>query len=164
MNRKGENRMPQSNIPTNPLSEVRARWVVGKKSEAWVRGHGPLIIDEPAFFGGNDTGPRSTEYLLVGYIGCSMTVLRGIADRMDFAYSKLDMEAKGEVTLPDPFDSSCSTVAGFSWVDATIRMTTSESTERVETLKQALERRCVVSNILIRSGARLNLKWEVTSA
>lgn len=53
----------------NPDSKVKLVWQEGTQSEVCVRTHGPFTVDEPVVVGGADTGPRPTEYLMIGYVG-----------------------------------------------------------------------------------------------
>ncbi|MBI2910032.1 MAG: hypothetical protein HYX92_20515 [Chloroflexi bacterium] len=55
--------------PKNPESRVKLFWQEGTQSDVYVRTHGPFTVDEPAVVGGTDTGPRPTEYLMIGYVG-----------------------------------------------------------------------------------------------
>lgn len=55
--------------PKNPESTAKLVWRGGTQSDIYVRSYGPFRLDEPAVVGGSDTGPRPTEYLMMGYVG-----------------------------------------------------------------------------------------------
>ena len=151
----------QAGQPRNPKSQASLVWLGSTKSEAWVRGrHGPLRVDEPEVVGGEDTGPRPTEYVTVGYLGCVAVMIHKIAEEMNVEYSALKVDAQAEV-MPYKDDPRRLGIGRFL---ADIHITTDEPIDKVDAVKDELDRRCIVTNMLRRSGAEMLVNWHVFSS
>ena len=123
-------------------------------TRATVRGH-EAITDEPYT---SDQGPTPLETVLIGLVGCEGVIIRRVADAMEFAYSKVDIEANGEVD-----GRGSRGVPGvrpyFNWIELRIRITTPEPVDRLVILQKNVEFRCPVMNLMRDAGVEVRAKW-----
>lgn len=69
------------------------------------------------------------------------------------------MEATGVVA---PSWEPGSEGPGLKSIACTIRLRTSEGSERLKTVQEQLEKRCPVGNTLRRAGVKMEIDWQVT--
>lgn len=110
-------------------SEVRratARRREGYTHDVEVRGH-RVVADEPEADGGNDAGPKPTEYLAVALASCTATTIEMYADRKGWDLGQVEVVAeftpkpRGEC---DHFEVTIKLPGGFS----------EEQTQRIKTI------------------------------
>lgn len=125
------------------------------RSVMTVRGH-TVITDERE----SDTGPTPLEMTLSSLIGCEGTIINRCAEAMGFAYSRVEIEGEGEVD-----QRGSRGVRGvrpyFTWVTLKIRVTTSETPERLDKLARNVEYRCPVMNLFREAGVEVTAEWEL---
>lgn len=79
------------------------RWTSGRQLVAESgTGHG-MVLDTPAGFGGNNTGPTPMELMLMGTAGCTaVDVLYILGDRMHADLSALEVDAEADRADTEP--------------------------------------------------------------
>lgn len=106
-------------------------------------------LDEPKDLGGSDTGPNPVEVVLAALGSCQAIVYRAYANVLGIQLDRVDVEAKGYLDLRG-FLGDDQVPAGFQRVSFATRVVSPEPPERIEALRQAVERHCPVLDILQR--------------
>jgi len=144
--------------------KVAARAVSGRndggtRTVLKVRDFMPFATDEPDTLGGTNTAPSPLETVLAALVGCDGVIINGVAKAMNFAYAGVDLDCTGQIDVRGPKG-----VKGvrpyFETVDIRLVVYTDEPAERFEKLKQNVEFRCPVMNLLRDAGVALNANWE----
>lgn len=144
----------------SPVVTVRCRgeWEEGVRTRLQIRRFAPLRSDEPEQLGGTDQGPNPMEYILAALNGCVSVMLHMVARELGFAYEGVELEAEGDIDV-----RGLQGVPGvrphFQAVRQRVRVTTSEPPERLALLKETVESRCPVANLLKDAGANLTATW-----
>jgi uncharacterized OsmC-like protein len=122
-----------------------------------VRNH-VAITDEPS---GANEGPTPLETVLIGLVGCEGVIINRCAEAMGFRYSKVEIEADGEVD-----QRGSRGVAGvrpyFNWIKLKIRIKTPESVDRLHKLQRNVEYRCPVMNLMKSADVQVEARWVLT--
>ena len=150
-------------LKTESLNSAEASWLGGVAIDVTVRDLPPFRTDEPKVRGGTNTGPAPVEYLMGAYAGCVIAILHMIAADMKFTFETLRVHADGNL---DPRG-----IAGlegfepkFHWIKLQIHMATTESADRLETLKAQLSKRCPIYHQFVKAGIPIEETWHVSSA
>lgn len=145
------------------IRTVTARNDAGTRTEVKVRHFDIVATDEPDSMGGTNTAPSPLENVLVSLVGCDGVIINGVAQAMGFAYSGVDFECSGQVDVRGPKG-----VPGirpyFEMVTLKIVLHTDEPPARIEKLKQNVEYRCPVMNLLRSADVDLDVAWEIRPA
>ena len=104
--------------------------------------------DEPAEYGGTETGPTPVDVFLGGLAACLSLSVRYQAEKRDAAV--------GEISVTTDATPDHGPVDG---IDATIRLETDEDDATVERIVDLAERGCHVSQLL-RDEAKPTIAWE----
>ncbi len=132
----------------------------GGKTVVSVRDTQGLVVDEPASRGGTNAGPTPVESVLGGLVGCDAVITHAVAKILKFEYGTIDYTCDAEIDVRG--------VAGvkgvrpyFETVTVTKTIRTNEPPERIEKLKNNVEQRCPVSNLIRDAGVDLTIDWIV---
>lgn len=106
-------------------------------------------LDEPPELGGTDTGPNPVEAVLAAFGSCQAIVYRAYANVLGIQIDRVDVEARGYLDVRG-FLGDDTVPAGFERVAFSTRVVSSEPAERIEKLRQTVERHCPVLDILQR--------------
>ena len=138
------------------IRKVTARNGASARTVMTVRGH-EIVTDEP---NDGNTGPTPLETTLAGLLGCEGVIIDRCAGAMRFKFSRVDMEAEGEVD-----GRGSRGVRGvrpyFNWVKLKIRIHSNETPERLERLKKNVEYRCPVMNLFREADVNVEADWEL---
>lgn len=137
---------------------VKGAWTGGVQTEINVREFDSFLIDEPANLGGSDAGPNPVEFVLAGLNGCVSVMVSMIAKEMDFTYSAVDLDTKGTLDVRGLMGINGIT-PNFQTVTLNVTITTDESQERVDELKEKVESRCPVMAMIKGSGVAVDGDW-----
>ncbi len=145
------------------IRTITGRNDAGTRTEIQIRHFAPFVTDEPDTMGGTNTAPSPLESVLASLVGCDGVIINGVAQAMSFAYSGVDFECTGQVDIRGPKG-----VPGvrpyFEKVDLKITLHTDEPEDRVGKLRDNVEFRCPVMNLLRDAGVELNVVWETAPA
>lgn len=134
------------------------QWDGGLKNSVFIREFSPIIVDEPKFLGGTDEGPNPIEYVLGALSTCTSITIAFVAKELKFSYQGLEFKNSGTLDL-----RGINGVEGvrthFQTVDIEIIFDTNESPEQIEKLKETVEKRCPVYNLLKDAGVELKANW-----
>lgn len=138
--------------------ETSGKWVEGLKTSISARDFSPFIVDEPRNLGGTNDGPNPVEYVLGGLTGCTSVMIGLIAKEKNFTFQ--GVEFKNNATLDLRGLMGVEGVSPhFQSVDFEAIFTTDESDSLIEELKEEVEKRCPVYNLIKDAGVRIQSKW-----
>lgn len=133
-------------------------WEGGVKTSVKVREFSPIIMDEPEALGGTDLGPNPMEYVVAALSGCTSVMISLIAKEKDFEFQSVDFENTGILDLRGLLGEE-GVSPYFQKVRFTVKLYTQENDERLEELKNEVEKRCPVYNLLKDAGVELTTNW-----
>lgn len=145
---------------TSTLTKVSAsgRWESGVKTSLTVRHFKPFLMDEPIQLGGTDEAPNPMEFVLAALNGCKSVMISVIAKEIDFSFSAIEFDSIGFIDI-----RGLSGVEGvsphFQKVRFSVNIKTNESDERIQQLKEIVEKRCPVYNLLNDAGILIDAEW-----
>jgi uncharacterized OsmC-like protein len=134
------------------------KWESGVKTNISVRNFPTFSIDEPVELGGEDTAPNPVEYVLAGLNGCNGVMIPLVAQELDFTFSGIDFETTGIIDTRGLMGVE-GVSPHFQKIRFQVNIQTEESEERVEQLKNEVERRCPVFNLFVDAGIEIDTKW-----
>ncbi|MEK4023941.1 OsmC family protein [Sporosarcina sp. FSL W7-1283] len=138
--------------------ETSGKWTGGVQTEIDIRSFEPFIVDEPENLGGKNEGPNPVELVLASLSSCTSVMIALIAKEHKFSYEAAEFSNSGELDL-----QGLAGVEGvsphFQSVQFDVVLTTEETEERIELLKQAVEKRCPVMNLLLDANVPVQSTW-----
>jgi uncharacterized OsmC-like protein len=134
------------------------KWKFGVKTNLSIRNYPTFSMDESSELGGIDTLPTSLEYIVAALNGCSGIVILLVSKELDFTFSGIDFETTGIIYNPGLMGEE-GVCTHFQKVCFQVDIQTEESEERIEQLKDEVERRCPVLNLLLDAGIKVDTKW-----
>ncbi|WP_027417230.1 OsmC family protein [Aneurinibacillus terranovensis] len=145
---------------TSTLVKVSAagKWESGVKTNISVRNFPTFSMDEPVQLGGGDAGPMPLEYVVAALNGCKGVMIPLIAKELDFTFSGIDFETTGIVDTRGLLGEE-GVCTHFQKIRFQVNIQTEESEERIEQLKNEVERRCPVLNLFVDAGIKVDTKW-----
>jgi uncharacterized OsmC-like protein len=145
---KGERNMAQAS--TLFKVSAKGKWESGVKTNINIRNFPAFSMDEPVELGGVDAAPNPLEYVAAALNGCNGVMIPLVAKELNFTFSGIDIRGlMGEEGVTTHFQK----------VRFHVNIQTEESEERVEQLKNEVERRCPVLNLLLDAGVKVDTKW-----
>jgi uncharacterized OsmC-like protein len=138
--------------------ETSGVWKNGVKTEISIRQFEPFIIDEPRNLGGNDEGPNPVEFVLAGLSGCTSVMIAIIAKELQFSYEAVEFKNAGALDLQGLMGVQ-GVSPHFQSVDFDIIIKTGETEARILQLKESVENRCPVMNLLLDAGVTVTSNW-----
>ncbi|WP_019415977.1 OsmC family protein [Paenisporosarcina sp. TG20] len=147
-------------MTTQQLLKVNTsgKWESGLKTSISIRNFSPLIVDEPKSLGGTDEGPNPVEYVLAGLTSCTSVMIGIISKEKSFSYHGVDFVNEGTLDLQGLMG-----VEGisphFQNVNFDVIISTNEDLSRVEELRDEVEKRCPVYNLLKDAGVKIETNW-----
>ncbi|HYY54406.1 MAG TPA: OsmC family protein [Candidatus Dormibacteraeota bacterium] len=148
---------------TPELSHVRARatWGGAMRSNV-VAGRHRFVSDEPPERAGHDEGPTPLQLVLSGLCACEAVTMKRTADRMRMRVEGFEIEAEGVIDVRGR-KGTADVPAHFLRVDVRARVRTSETDERVQRLRELVERHCPVATLLRSAPLEFHSAWERAS-
>jgi len=127
----------------------------GNSTKTVVRaGKHEFIIDEPAFFGGEDLAPSPVEYLLASLAGALNAIGQYVAKELNMDLKGIDIQIDGDCNADRFFGKSCEERAGFQEIRVHLSACSSADEQTKELWKENVLSRCPVLDNL-RSPARV---------
>lgn len=106
-----------------------------------------FIVDEPAALAGDDTGTSPVEYALGALAGCQVVVYRLYAQQLGIPFDETVIRAEADLDAARLFGADESVRAGFSEVRLDIELSGTETDERYDELREAVDAHCPVLDI-----------------
>lgn len=110
-------------------------------------GRHSFVVDEPAALAGDDVAASPVEYALGALISCQVVVYRLYAHALGIPFDDIEVTAEGDLDAARLFGADESVRPGFSAVRVEIRLSGSESPERYEELRAAVDAHCPVFDL-----------------
>ena len=142
-----------------PLVTMRAEGEAGGvKTTVRVGDHTPFIVDEPERLGGTNKGPNPLEYLLGAQSSCTTIMIAYAAQDLNFEYEGVEFVTEGTLD-PRGFQGMEGVRTYFESTHMKIVLDTTESDERIEALRKAVEARCPIHNLMHAADVAMTAEW-----
>jgi putative redox protein len=138
--------------------QATARWVGGLQS-AIEAGRHALTADEPPGRGGDDAGPTPLQLVLSGFCACETVTMRRFADKLRMQIDGFEITAHGVIDARGR-KGLAPVPAHFLKVEVRARLRTPESADRVQRLRELVERHCPVATLLQSAPLQFDSVWE----
>ncbi len=119
-----------------------------------------IIVDEAEQMGGDNAGANPLQYLLTALSGCTNAVAHMVAKEMEFDLQELNIKASGEFD-PRGFMGDPDVRSHFQTAKLEVKVTTSESEERVNELKEKVTARCPVYSTFAAADIEMTDVWTI---
>lgn len=139
--------------------QAKGTWEAPMTVTTTIRNFDPVVMDEPQPFGGADKGASPMEYVTAALIGCIGITLSVVSREKEFKFSNVTMEMEGQLDLRG-FMGMPGVCRHFCDLHGTVVLETEESEERINEVKELVENRCPVSNLLTDAGVAANIIWK----
>jgi len=137
---------------------VNGKWEGNLKNKIHVRELDPFIVDEPERLGGSNAGPNPLEYFLGALSSCTSIMTSFVAKEIDFTYDDLEVSTNGTLD-PRGFQGVEGVQTYFETVSIKITIHTNENRATLKELKEKVEQRCPLFNLLIDAGVEVKSEW-----
>lgn len=134
-------------------------WSSGVASVSQIRDFAPVIMDEPVFLGGKDTGANPLEYVTAALNGCKAVMIPLIAKELKFHFTALSFETKGTVDLRGLMGEA-GVSSHFQSLSFHVLIETDETEQRLQQLQRLVATRCPVYNLLKDAGVNIETVWQ----
>lgn len=141
--------------------DVESRQVAGFRSEARVRDF-TVTVDQPRAFGGEDSAPKPTEYVLAALAACQEVTYRLYADALEIPIDDVRVSITGWSDPHGFLGLDDAARPGLQEVKGTVFLTSSAEPEAIARLQEAVERHCPVLDDL-RSPVAVTMTVETRS-
>lgn len=139
--------------------ETSGEWTGGVQTKINIRNFEPIIVDEPQKLGGKDEGPNPVELVLAGLSSCTSVMVAIISKEQNFVYEGVEFKNSGEIDLQGLMGVE-GVSPHFQSIQFDVVFDTNESDEKIEQLKQEVEKRCPVVNLLLDAGVPVTSTWK----
>lgn len=136
----------------------RGVWQAPVRTQLHVRQFEPFYSDEPEELGGRDTGPSPMEYMVAAVNGCVSVMIHLIAEEMGLAYQAAELEIEGDLDVRG-LKGAPNVDPHFQAMRLQIRIKTRESRERLEELREQVERRCPGVRLIRAANVPFEISW-----
>ncbi|MED4729459.1 OsmC family protein [Aneurinibacillus migulanus] len=133
-------------------------WDSGVKTNISIRNFSSFIMDEPEVLGGTDTGPNPMEYVVAALNECKGVMIPLIAQELGFTFTGIEFETTGIIDTRGLMGEE-GVSPHFQKIRFQVNIQTEESEEKIEQLKQEVERRCPVFNLFKDAGIKVDVRW-----
>ena len=142
------------------LVHVQARGVWrGEMRSELTAGRHRLVADEPPEREGSDVGPTPLQLVLSGLCACESVTMKRTANKMRMRVDGFEVEAHGVIDVRGR-KGTADVPAHFLRVEVRARVRTPESDERVQRLRDLVERHCPVTTLLRAAPLEFESVWE----
>ncbi len=142
------------------LSHIRASGVWrGRMRTDLVAGRHRFVADEPPEREGQDAGPTPLQLALAGFCACETVTMKRTADKMRLRVDGFEVEADGVIDVRGR-KGTADVPAHFLRVEVRARVRTSASDERVQRLKEVVERHCAMAALFRAAPLEFVSTWE----
>lgn len=107
-----------------------------------------FVIDEPASFGGSDTGPNPVEFALSALAGCMNVVIHMVAKERDVQVRALNLTVRGELDTSRLLALHTENRAGFEVIELIADIDSDSSRAELDEVLRLAALRCPISDNL----------------
>ena len=119
-----------------------------------------INMDEPITLGGTNQGPTPLELSLASLSGCEIITARYAARGMKMQIKSISCTKMSGVLDVRGLRGVAGVPAHFKSVDMVFEVETDESNERIDTLKERVERSCPVFQMFKAANVTMNCVWK----
>ena len=132
---------------------VNTQWEGDVLCSANIRKFPALTIDEPAAFGGGDTGPSPVEIVLAALGTCQEIMYSALASVMDIPLEECKVTLTGDLDVRGllGMGADAGIPPGFTEISYETRIKSSADKSQLEVLVAAVENQCPVLDMLLRN-------------
>lgn len=123
-----------------------------------VAGKHKIAIDEPVTMGGQDSAIDPLSTFLASLIGCENVMAQIIAKEMNFDLQGISFEVEGDLDISGLM-GNLEVKPYFEKVVIKATVETSESQDRIDELKEAIDLRCPVFRTIKDAGIPIENHW-----
>ncbi|MCH6265361.1 OsmC family protein [Neobacillus citreus] len=123
-----------------------------------VAGKHKIAIDEPVTMGGQDSAIDPLSTFLASLIGCENVMAQIIAKEMNFDLQGISFEVEGDLDISGLM-GNLEVKPYFEKVVIKATVETSESQDRIDELKEAIDLRCPVFRTIKDAGISIENHW-----
>ncbi|MFC4799501.1 OsmC family protein [Neobacillus sp. GCM10023253] len=123
-----------------------------------VAGKHKIAIDEPVTMGGQDSAIDPLSTFLASLIGCENVMAQIIAKEMNFDLQRISFEVEGDLDISGLM-GDLEVKPYFEKVVIKATVETSESQDRIDELKEAIDLRCPVFRTIKDAGIPIENHW-----
>lgn len=142
------------------LIDIRAESHWTRKLQSQVSaGRHTFTADEPVNRGGDDAGPTPLQLVLSGLCACETVTMRRLSQKLRMHVDGFEIAAHGIIDARGR-NAAAPVPAHFLKVEVRVRIHTPEPAERVQRLKDLVERHCPVATLLQAAPLEFDSVWE----
>ena len=149
-----------------PIS-VETEYLGCYKSKVSIRDLEPYYLDEPKDLGGKNTGPTPLENVLASLCACTSMIVHIMKREMGFVFTDMRCTANAMTDMRrvemKRTGKKYSEVVPLSYhfyeVEQIVYISTDESDERLDELRNHVSRLCPVSRLLEDAGVPFKVSW-----
>ncbi len=130
--------------------KVKTQWEGDVLCTANIRNFPALTIDEPAAFGGGDTGPSPVEIVLAALGTCQEIMYSALASVMDIPLEECKVTLTGDLDVRGLLGMGEGVPPGFTEISYETRIKSSADKNQLKALVTAVENQCPVLDMLLR--------------
>jgi len=139
-----------------------AKWVGGVKSINRIRNFSSFVMDEPEMLGGEDEGPNPMEYVAAALNGCVAVMASTIASEMGVKIRDIQLDTTGKIDIRGLMGMP-GVKRHFQSIKQTVHIDADAAREQIESLKEQIDSRCPMINLLKDAGIEVIEDWHIHS-
>lgn len=117
-----------------------------------------IIVDEPVTMGGKDTAADPLSTFLASLLACENVMAQIIAKEMEFDLQHISFQAEGKIDISGLM-GDLSVDPKFQKITVNATVTTSESQERIDEMRKAVDLRCPIFKTIKDAGIKITNNW-----
>ncbi|MFC4076571.1 OsmC family protein [Salinithrix halophila] len=137
---------------------VKGTWAGDVKTDLQIRDFPLLSLDDTEELGGKDEAPNPLEFILASLNGCNGIMIPLVAKECNFSFSAISFDSSGIVDTRG-FMGEPDICTHFKSIHHVITIHTTEPDHRLQELKEQVEARCPIFNLLIDANIHLTSEW-----
>ncbi len=129
---------------------AQTRWEEDVRCTARVRDFEPMVIDEPAAFGGGDSAMSPADVVLVALGTCQEIMYAALASTMDIQLDECKVEVTADLDLKGLMGLDADVPPGLLAMDYKVHLKSPASDEALKELVDVVERQCPLLDTITR--------------
>lgn len=118
-----------------------------------------ISVDTYKAFGGQDSAPSPLAYALSSLTGCMQITAGIVAHDLQLTLGRFDFDLSA-IFDPEVLARGSEGNPNFTAVSIDVRVETDADPEQFRSLTRETDRRCPITQLFVRSGVRLECRWE----
>ena len=131
--------------------KAQTKWEENVRCTARVRDFDPIVIDEPAAFGGGDSAVSPADIVLVALGTCPEIMYAALASTMDIQLDEVEVDVDADLDLRGLAGMDAEVPPGLLELSYNVRIKSPAPVEDLERLVDTVENQCPLLDTLTRS-------------